>query len=251
MYSNSSFLFDRITVHTPLAFIACYVVCGVCHHGDVCSTPTSTSFSTAQALLLPSSGLCEMDAEITKGCYALASFALLEVSLKPYRASDTACAILYYVRRSLNITPVWSQELIYLTKSSPEDEGFAIVLEILEDLVPSSSPSCDTPEESLITVDTAKLQSSQSETMTHPPATPTATARTHDRDTDATDNLVASFAAATFSPPSTPSDPLNSNDGSRSTSIVYTPADDKENAFKGEPVPSPISVVQMGVLEGV
>lgn len=225
------------------------MVCGVCHSGDSCSRPTSTTFSTAQALLLPSSGLYEMDAEITKGCYALASFALLEVSLKPYRASDIACAILYYVRRSLSITPVWSKELLLLTKSAPDDEGFAIVLEILEDLIPSPSPSsstCGTPDESLVDQST-----SQSETASHPPVTPTATVRTHDRDTDVTDNLVASFSAATFSPPSTPFDPLNSNEGIRSSSIVFTPADDKENAFKGEPIPSPISVVSMGTLEGV
>jgi Cyclin, C-terminal domain len=241
-------------VHTPLAFLACYVVCGVCHSGDACSRPTSTSFSTAQALLLPSSELYEMDAEITKGCYALASFALLEVSLKPYRASDIACAILYYVRRSLSITPVWSKELLLLTKSAPDDEGFAIVLEILEDLIPSPSPSpstCGTPEESLVPANAEDQSTSQSETVSHPPVTPTATVRTHDRDTDVTDNLVESFSATTFSPPSTPSDPLNSNEGPRSSSIVFTPTDDKENAFKGEPVPSPISVVSMGVLEGV
>jgi hypothetical protein len=45
--------------------------------------------------------LDEIEDKVTQGVYTLSSSCMLESDLKPHKASDMACAILFVVRRSL------------------------------------------------------------------------------------------------------------------------------------------------------
>lgn len=132
-------------MHTPLAFIACYVACGVCHLGDTCSAVLPEG-EESKVLGLHSSNLNStisseflrdvLDARITDECYSLASVALLESSLKSYKASDIASAIVFYVRKSLCVVPVWTLELTALTRNDMRSEEMKNMHHLLRTLLP-------------------------------------------------------------------------------------------------------------------
>lgn len=128
------FLHLSLSVYTPLAFISCYVACGVCHLGDTCSEFDSPNTS-------PAASLRELDARIAEDCYCLASIALLEMSVKPFKASDTASAILYFVRQSLKVAPEWTAELSELTRTDPQRDGFKAVYKVLSGLFTATNKS--------------------------------------------------------------------------------------------------------------
>ena len=124
-------------MRSPLAFIACFVVCGVAFPSDEC-------WDAEHKLLLTCH---DLDRQITEECYAMASFALLEAPLKRHRASDVACGILYFVRRALGVSPVWVPELTALTRASPSSAEVVLVLEAFDSLLLTSSPQDPIGEE--------------------------------------------------------------------------------------------------------
>lgn len=132
-------LSSYLAVYTPLAFISCYVACGVCHIGDTCSEYNIPHTHNEQAATSEAVSLSALDARIAEDCYSLASIALLEMSLKPFKASDTAAAIIYYVRRCLKVQPVWSTRLSELTQTDPERDGFKAVYRVLADIFSASA----------------------------------------------------------------------------------------------------------------
>ena len=60
-----------------------------------------------------------------------ASTCLLNASLKSFRASDIACAILYMVRRSLDIKPIWREELTRITSNDPLNTDVSEIIFLL------------------------------------------------------------------------------------------------------------------------
>jgi hypothetical protein len=128
----------HVTVRSPLAFIACFVVCGVAFPSDECWDADHKYLLTCH----------DLDRQITEECYAMASFALLEAPLKSHRASDVACGILYFVRRALGVSPVWVPELTALTRTCPSSAEVVAVLDAFDRLLLTSSPQDPTGEES-------------------------------------------------------------------------------------------------------
>ena len=124
-------------MRSPLAFIACFVVCGVAFPSDECWDADHKQLLTCH----------DLDRQITEECYAMASFALLEAPLKRHRASDMACGILYFVRRALGVSPVWVPQLTALTRASPSSAEVVLVLEAFDSLLLTSSPQDPTGEE--------------------------------------------------------------------------------------------------------
>lgn len=106
----------------------------MCHLGDTCSEFDSPNTS-------PAASLRELDARIAEDCYCLASIALLEMSVKPFKASDTASAILYFVRQSLKVAPEWTAELSELTRTDPQRDGFKAVYKVLSGLFTATNKS--------------------------------------------------------------------------------------------------------------
>jgi hypothetical protein len=125
------------TVRSPLAFIACFVVCGV-------AFPSDESWDADHKYVLTCH---DLDRQITEECYAMASFAMLEAPLKSHRASDVACGILYFVRRALGVSPVWVPELTALTRTCPSSAEVVAVLDAFDRLLLTSSPQDPTGEE--------------------------------------------------------------------------------------------------------
>lgn len=161
----------------------------------------------------------------------MASFSLLQASIKPYKASDIACAILYYVRRALGVVPVWSKELSILTKNDPNNEGvFGAIAEFdsLLSSTPAFSPSSPQQRNSSSAI-------SQENNMHTPQAVRNSRER---REGD----LITSFSSVSIS------SPLPSSQEQLST----PQQEDKENIYKngsGHTQPSPVSVIAMDSLE--
>lgn len=130
-------------MRSPLAFIACFVVCGVAFPSDEC-------WDTDHKYLLTCH---DLDRQITEECYAMASFALLEAPLKSHRASDVACGILYFVRRALGVSPLWVPELTALTRTCPNSAEVVAVLDAFDRLLLTSSPQDPTGEEAEVEVE--------------------------------------------------------------------------------------------------
>lgn len=124
-------------MRSSLAFIACFVVCGVAFPSDECWDADHKYLLTCH----------DLDRQITEECYAMASFALLEAPLKSHRASDVACGILYFVRRALGVSPVWVPELTALTRTCPSSAEVVAVLDAFDRLLLTSSPQDPTGEE--------------------------------------------------------------------------------------------------------
>lgn len=127
-----------------MAFIACYAAYGICYTGDTCYT--SPSGQSSKTSYFPSRNTNSatsyevpfdvLDARITEECYSLASVALLECSLKSYRASDIASAIVFYARKSLCVVPVWNDELTALTRNDMRSDEMKNMFHMLEKLLP-------------------------------------------------------------------------------------------------------------------
>ena len=80
----------------------------------------------------------ELNEKIIENCYGIASYALLEMKMKSFRASDVACCIIYAVRRSMGVMPIWSNELSLLTKTDMKCESFLRALEVFDSVLPPS-----------------------------------------------------------------------------------------------------------------
>lgn len=74
----------------------------------------------------------DLDTKICEECYSLASFCLLEYGFKQYKASDLACGILYYVRKSMGVSPIWCENLTELTKTDPSSDSVVCILNTLD-----------------------------------------------------------------------------------------------------------------------
>jgi hypothetical protein len=161
----------------------------------------------------------------------MASFSLLQASIKPYKASDIASAILYYVRRALGVIPIWSKDLSILTKNDPSYEGVAGAIAEFDSLL-SSTSAFSPPAPQQIYSSSANNNESNMHT---PQALRTSRER---REGD----LITSFSSVSIS------SPLPSSQEQLST----PQQDDKENIYKngsGHPQPSPVSVIAMDSLE--
>lgn len=127
-----------------MAFIACYAAYGICYTGDTCHTyPSGQSLKTSHFPGRNTNSATSyevpydlLDARITEECYSLASVALLECSLKSYRASDIASAIVFYTRKSLCVVPVWNHELTALTRNDMRSDEMKNMFHMLENLLP-------------------------------------------------------------------------------------------------------------------
>jgi hypothetical protein len=71
----------------------------------------------------------------------LTSIAFLEVAVKPFKASDTASAMLFFVRQSSKVVPVWTAELSELTRTDPQRDGFKAVYKVLSSLFTATGTS--------------------------------------------------------------------------------------------------------------
>ena len=80
----------------------------------------------------------ELNEKIIENCYGIASYTLLEMKMKSFRASDVACCIIYAVRRSMGVMPIWSNELCLLTKTTMKSESFLRALEVFDSVLPPS-----------------------------------------------------------------------------------------------------------------
>lgn len=236
--TNNKFAFSHPSVRTPLAFIACYVVCGVALPTDVCWDSSSQSLFTC----------AELDTRIGEECYAMASFAILEAHLKPHRASDVSCAILYFVRRALGVIPVWSSELTALVKTDPHSEGVTAVLKAFDYLLLTKSPQTSPPSSSSSTQrqDRASNNTNPSDSESPNIHTPISSRIRGDVDGADVDALSTLISSTTLSP-----NPLAEED-SPIWQGLNTP-EDKENVNKnskgGQIYPSPVSVIVMDSLE--
>ena len=215
-----------MTARTPLAFIACYVVCGVAHASDVCWDANHNKLFTC----------AELDTRIAEECYAMASFALLESRIKAFKASDVACAILYFVRRALGVVPLWSAELSDLTHNSPSSEGAAAALQAFDLLL-----QCRTsPSSPIGSGESSPLRSSRQSDLHM--TTPVCAKGSRERDGCEVDDLTDLVSATTISV----SEDLNQGQDQGQV----TP-EEKENKSKYALglLPSPVSVIAMDSLE--
>lgn len=170
----------------------------------------------------------------------MASFTLLEAQLKSFKASDVACAILYFVRRALSVIPVWSPELTALTRACPSSEGVVNVLRAFDSLLVSRSPQSPPPPPSL------KDKSPRSTRNGDPGMTTPVTARSS-RDVREIDDLSALVNSVSI----TPGPEVAREDSVQWHEGQFTP-EEKENKFgKGHKLPSPLSVMEMESLERV
>jgi len=211
----------KLNAHTPLAFISCYVVCGVASPSDTCRDRNNYSILTT----------AELDKRITDECYAMASFSLLQASIKPYKASDIACAILYYVRRALGVTPVWSKDLSILSKNDPSYEGVAGAIAEFDSLL-SSTPTFAPSSPQQIN----NSSTNYNESNMHTPQNLRTSRERREGD------LITSFSSVSIS------SPLPSSQEQYTT----PQQDDKENIYKngsGHLQPSPVSVIAMDSLD--
>lgn len=108
----------KLNARTPIAFISSCVVVGILHPNDF-----SISFPCSR----------ELEVTIAKECYNLSSFCILDTRFKRFLASDVAGAIIYWVRKSLGVTPIWRQELTQLTLSDPKKGDCPKVLILLNE----------------------------------------------------------------------------------------------------------------------
>jgi hypothetical protein len=61
--------------------------------------------------------------------------------VRPYKASDSASAILFFVGQSLKVVPVWTAELSELTRTDPQRDGFKAVYKVLSGLFTATNKS--------------------------------------------------------------------------------------------------------------
>ena len=270
-----------------MAFIACYAAVGICHVGDTCSFPDlSGLIVNVDSVSRSEIPLDVLDARITEECYLLASVALLECSLKSHRASDIACAIVFYVRKSLCVVPVWNRELTALTRNDMRSDEMKNIFHMLENLLPPVEWIAEKREKKEEEKDTA---SECNQRQPHIIATPTqsqapTSAHQHsteadrhsqtqtrsnddedDEDEERSQYLSAALLPLQLTTTSTSSPPMGPIPTEYPISLehrtylpeVHTPLDNKENCRDkdredGAHVrPSPTSVVAMDSLVGV
>jgi len=73
---------------------------------------------------------------LSEKAYSIAAACLLNHSFKKFKASDVACAILFFVRRQSKIRPVWRIELSEMTCNDPSNPAVVEVLSLLNDTIP-------------------------------------------------------------------------------------------------------------------
>ena len=77
----------------------------------------------------------EIETLITAELYKMASFCLLEISLKSCRASDLATAMLYYIRSALKCVPAWTSDLTTMTLVDPRSPAVGELLATFDRLL--------------------------------------------------------------------------------------------------------------------
>lgn len=225
----TTFIPIPLTARTPLAFIACYVVCGVAYQSDVCWDASQNKLFTCE----------DLDSRIAEECYAMASFALLESQIKVFKASDVACAILYFVRRALGVVPLWSAELSDLTHTSPSCEGVAAALQVFDQLLRSrTSPSSPSGSGEISPLKDS-WQGEPHMIMTTPCAKGSRE-REKERDICEVDDLAALISAASMT---------GSENQSQGQGQVTPEEKESKGKYASGLIPSPVSVIAMDSLE--
>ena len=216
------------------------MVCGVALPSDVC-------WDTQKESLLTCS---ELDSRISEECYAMASFALLEANLKIFKASDIACAILYFVRRALGVVPIWTNEHTMLVRTDPGSDSVTNVLSIFQSLLLSNSShsSPSSPSSS-----SGQEKSSKNKNSTYPSGTdsdvrtPVQSKNRETNETNDVDNLSALISNTTITVQT-----QNENPNPVWQEGLSTP-EDKENMNKhlkdSQLQISPVSVIAMDNLD--
>jgi hypothetical protein len=176
----------------------------------------------------------ELEERVTEGVYSLAASCLLESNLKVHKASDLACAILFAVRRSLGVEPVWSAEMTALTHESPYSEPVMEALTAMETELAGRNEFFSSSSLVLDTLDGDAADRDGEEDQESQPHTPVAVRRTSlgAEDVVVGDDSTISVAVNVHGVLSTPG------------------CVDKENVGKGaKKETSPFSVAQMDDLE--
>lgn len=93
----------KLNARTPMAFLASYVVAGVTFPTDRCDSSIVCGESE------------DLSTMVSRAIYTKANVLMLDTKYKKFKASSVACAVIYDVRASLMISPVWRPELKELT----------------------------------------------------------------------------------------------------------------------------------------
>jgi hypothetical protein len=96
--------FFLILARTPLAFLHSFLVAGVINNYDMCWAYP-----------------CHKDLRdtVNKEIIILTKFCLLDIRFNHFMASDVAISILFWIRRKLNIKPLWNSNLTEITLGNP------------------------------------------------------------------------------------------------------------------------------------
>jgi hypothetical protein len=209
------------------------------------------------------------------------------MAVKPFKASDTASAILFFVRQSLKVVPVWTAELSELTRTDPQRDGFKAVYKVLSGLFTATNKSSaagegeEEEEEEAAVSHTDRERERESAKSERPQGT--LLTPTKGPGHGSSDSLSADVHTNMMTTPQAIRCPASVSDGGddtegisealssstlsdrrappqRSVSLeepdlpvgVYcTPTEDKENSCRMSQGPSPGSVAAMDSLEGV
>lgn len=109
----------KLNARTPIVFLCSFIELGLIFPSDI--LPNKHLLSTRDFVV-----------SFHKELHDVATMCLLDGSFSKYRASDVSCAIVYAVRRQLNIQPIWSSELTSVTSCDPTSLEVCEVLISLE-----------------------------------------------------------------------------------------------------------------------
>jgi hypothetical protein len=90
----------KLNARTTAAFLTCY------HELSLIRPYDSTTATVSSSTLL-------------SAALTLATKTMLDVRFKPLQSSTVACAIVYYLRRKNNMSPVWTADLTVMTFHDP------------------------------------------------------------------------------------------------------------------------------------
>lgn len=102
-----------------MAFLSSYVYCGLSGPDD-----TSPLYPTSQ----------ELEITLAKDVFAMANDCMLDPRFKKFAASDVACAIVFWARRSLCVVPAWTSTLTELTVTDPSTPEVVAILDLLAEV---------------------------------------------------------------------------------------------------------------------
>jgi Cyclin, C-terminal domain len=140
------------TARTPMTFLASYMTLGVTFETDACA---------AFPLLR------DRQAELTAKINATATFCTLEMTFKPAKASDLACAILFHARQAISVRPTWSAALTNITQcDAMSSDVQTLVRQIRHSMTPRSDNDAPVDAAAVFVEDTAVTETDSVTTRT-------------------------------------------------------------------------------------